>query len=208
MRSKKLIAFLLVSSSLSLLAGACNNTDPSRLYAEASWKMRCPSADELGPTTGCAAGCSDGMDRWVANFTGEEGARVSCSVTETATQRFVSFEVMAAGGQRISFENVGFLTAGGSATGGRVHLYEDNDYVGAAGSAAPSSAQPCQVTGVTFTLDEGDPTVRGNVYCRMMRASANGSLCRGLSTPSALGSATTPAEFMVAGCTGLTIAAP
>ncbi len=206
MRSIQVASVLSLFALLCLPLGACNNTDPPRLYAEASWKMRCPSADEIA--MGCAAGCSEGMDRGVANFTGEDGALISCRVTETADQRFVSFSITTPSGQRLAFQNVGFLRSGGTATSGTVRLYEDNEYVGVVGGAPPSNAQPCQITDAQFVLDEGEPTVQGHVYCRMMRAEASMTLCRGLSATGGIATSTQGASFKVAGCAGLSVPAP
>lgn len=205
MRSKKLALFLALAATLALGAGACNNTTPPRLYASMAWKMRCPSASDL--TMNCNAGCTEGMDRAVANFSGVEGTVLSCSVTETPDQRILNVR-MARGAQSVVLQNIVVPRNGGSALSGVVRLSEDNDYTGAAGGLAPSDGQPCQISNVTFSLEEGtnEPTIRGRVLCSMLRADADRRLCRGLSASGGVATLTVPADFEIFSCSGLSIA--
>lgn len=206
-------SMLVLSSCLLALAGllaGCNNQTPPRLYARMAWKMRCPNPAML--PGGCSMGCSEGRDRLVVTFTGEMGVRITCNVTETADQRILNFRIQHVDGYGVMFENVTVPRNGGSALSGRVRLYEDNEYVAAAGGTAPrpDQDQPCEVSSVTFFRDEesGDPTMRGQVFCQTMRAEASMNLCRGLSSSGGAGAATMPAEFTIYGCPGLVIPAP
>ncbi len=200
---------VLIASSIAVLAAiaGCNNTTPPRLYGTMSWKMRCPNPTTL--PSDCSMGCTEGLDRLIDSFTGENGTSVSCNVSENATQRVINFRLQHADGYAVTFQNVAVPTGGGSALSGIVRFTEDNDYSGNAGPLAPSDAQPCQVGAVEFFRDpmSGDPTIRGEVFCQTMRADANRMLCRGLSTSGGGGAVTTPAQFTIFGCRGLDLPA-
>lgn len=208
MRSMMLASFLLLSAALALGLGACNNTTPPRLYAQMSWKMRCPNPASL--PSDCSMGCTEGMDRFIDSFTGENGTSITCSVTETADQRILNFRFQHVNGYAVQFQNVAVPLNGGSALTGTVRFREDNEYQGLAGAVAPSTSQPCQVSNVEFFRDEmsGDPTIRGHVLCQTMRSDANRMLCRGLSASGGAGTLTSPSEFVIFGCPGLVLPAP
>jgi hypothetical protein len=197
---------IVLASSLALLAAAgCQNTTPPRPYGIMSWKMRCPNPTMLPDN--CAMGCSEGLDRFVDSFDGENGNTVRCTVTESSdrTQRILNFRLVSSTGQSVAFQNVAVPFDGGSALSGVVRLREDNEYAGAAGGVEPSVTSPCQVQNVHFLQNEsGDPIIRGEVRCQFMRSDADMRLCRGLSAPGGSGAAMSPARFTIDGCTGLT----
>lgn len=198
---------IVLASSVAVLAAlaGCNNTEPPRLYATMTWKMRCPNPTTL--PSDCAMGCTEGLDRLIDGFTGENGARITCGVTQTADERILNFTLLSASGYSVGFQNVRVPRGGGSALSGVIRMSEDNNYQGAAGPLSPSVTQPCQVSAVEFFADElsGDPTIRGEVVCQYMRSDANMQLCRGLSTSGGGGAATMPAQFTIFGCPGLTL---
>jgi hypothetical protein len=198
---------IVLASSLAVLAAAgCQNTTPPRPYGIMSWKMRCPNPTTLPDS--CAMGCSEGLDRIVDGFDGENGNTVRCTVTESSdrTQRILNFRLVSSTGQSVAFQNVAVPFDGGSALSGVVRLREDNEYEGAAGDVEPSGTSPCQVRNVRFFRDEmsGDPTIEGEVRCQFMRSDADIRLCRGLSASGGSGAAMSPARFTIYGCTGLT----
>lgn len=206
MRSTTLASLLVLSAALALFAG-CNNTSEARLYAQAGWKMRCPSTDDIAQ--GCASGCTEGMDRFIDDFVGP-GTSITCNVTETTTSRILNFRLGNASGQSLSFQNVTVPHDGGSALNGTVRFREDNDYTGGAGGVVPSRAQPCQVSNVTFTSDPEtmEPVMEGDILCVQMRADADMRICRGLSAEGGSGTSTVPAHFKIYSCPGLVLSAP
>jgi hypothetical protein len=199
MRSFLLSSAMVSLAVLSALAG-CNNQNPPRPYVDVNWKLRCPPSPM---PMDCMAGCTEGVDRSINGYSSDSGVRLSCSVTETATDRFINFTIQNATGQSLAFENVQVPRGGGSALSGNVRLNDTNEFVGAAGGNAPSNGQPCQISAVTFDRDPetGDSHMSGQVLCQTMRAPAANQLCRGLSAAGA--SATLPAQFSIFACRGL-----
>lgn len=197
MRSFLISSAMVSLAVLSALAG-CNNQNAARVYADVNWKLQCPPRG----TAGCMAGCTEGVDRFINGYSGDSGVRVTCNVTETAADRFINFTIQNASGQALTFENVQVLRGGGSAITGNVRLTDTNEFVGAAGGASPSSAQPCQISMVEFDRDtNGDARLAGQVLCQTMRAPADNTLCRGISAASA--GATVPVQFEIFACRGL-----
>lgn len=201
MRSLILSSAMVTLAVLSALAG-CNNQNAARIYVDVNWKLRCePTPIPTG--LNCMAGCTEGVDRSINGYSSDPGVRISCNVTETAADRFINFTIQNASGQSLSFENVQVPRGGGSALSGNVRLNDGNEYVGAAGGASPSNAQPCQVSAVAFARDPetGDSHLTGQVVCQTMRAPASNMLCRGLSAAGP--SPTLPAQFSIFACRGL-----
>ena len=197
MRSFLVSSAVVSLAAFSALAG-CNNQTASRPYIDVAWKLRCPAP----MTAGCSAGCTEGQDRTINGYEGDPGVSISCSVTETATDRFISFTVRNTQ-QSLQFRNVQVPRTTTSAIGGEVILVDTNEFRGAAGSAAPSAAQPCQVSAMEFSTDPetGDSRMRGQVLCETMRAPADSMLCRGMSAAGAI--TPVPAVFDIYACRGL-----
>jgi len=197
MRSFLVSSAVVSLAAFSALAG-CNNQTASRPYISVNWKLRCPPP----MTMGCSAGCTEGADRTVVGYDGDPGVNFSCSVTENATDRFISFTVRNSG-QSLQFRNVQVPRALTSAFSGEVILVDTNEFRGLAGSAAPSNAQPCQVSMVEFSrdADTGDTRMRGQVLCATMRAPADSMLCRGMTAAGAI--TPIPVEFDIFACPGL-----
>lgn len=203
MRSAILAACALVG----LTAVGCNNTEPSTIYVEASWKVRCPDTATLPDT--CAAGCTPGQDRVIQSFTGENGTNLSCSVVETSTQRILDFDFLTSDGPSLQVQNLALpiSDAAVSAASGRVIVNEANTFQGAAGASEPSNEQPCQVSNVVFSIDPDsmETLIEGDIYCELMRAPADSRLCRGLSDVGGSGTANVPAHFEIYSCSGLSL---
>ena len=154
-------------------------------------------------TAGCAAGCTEGVDRTINGYAGEPGVNLSCSVTESATDRVISFTARNGSGQSLEFRNVQVPRVANSAVSGEVILTDGAEYRGAAGSGAPSTAQACQVSAMEFTIDPdtGDTRMRGQVLCETMRAAGDSTLCRGMTAAGAR--SPIPAQFDIFSCPGL-----
>lgn len=201
MRSFLVSSAVVSLAAFSALAG-CNNQNASRPYIDVAWKLRCPPA----MTDGCAAGCTEGVDRTINGYEDDPGVSISCSVTENATDRFISFTVRNSA-QSLQFRNVQVPRTTTSAISGEVILIDGsgsgNEFRGAAGSASPSAAQPCQISAMEFSTDPdtGDSRMRGQVLCDVMRAPADSTLCRGLSAAGA--TTAVPAQFDIYACRGL-----
>ena len=202
MRSFLVSSAVVSLAAFSALAG-CNNQNDSRPYIDVTLKLRCPPP----MTTGCAVGCTQGVDRRISGYENDPGVSISCSVTENAADRFVSFTVRNGTGQSLQFRNVQVPRATTFAIAGEVILIDGegngNEFRGAAGSAAPSTAQPCQISAMEFSTDPdtGDSRMRGQVLCDAMRAPADSTLCRGLAAAGA--TSAVPAQFDIYACRGL-----
>ncbi len=172
---------------------------PQVSYVDLSWRLRCPAP----MSAGCAEGCTEGVDRTVNGYAADPGIRFSCRVTETATDRFISFTAGNASGQSLEFRNVQVPRAASSAVSGEVTVIDGAEYRGAAGSGAPSAAQPCQVSAVEFTIDPytNDTRMRGQVLCDAMRAPEDSTLCRGMTAAGSM--SPIPVQFDIYGCAGL-----
>lgn len=176
------------------------------LFADIQYATRCEST----------LGCAGAMDRDICGFDDGDpcegfvsSAMVECSVVETASTRTISFEASQGGGFSLRVASLEVPLAGGSATGGtcQVTVVEGpNIYAGACGASAPSAAQPCQITNVTFEDDLGNPTFEGDLFCQFLPNRANPALQIEVT---AFGSgpvaAAAPGRFRIANCPGHTL---
>lgn len=189
--------------SLVLLLAACGD-DGVGLFADAQWQVRCPPA---------LAGCSrDGENVDVFASAGEDGVTISCQVDDGGSNRFVRFDI-AQGGHRLSVQGISVPATGGpvQGTGCLVTVLDDSTtYTGACGAGAPSPAQPCQITGLSFIEErEGDtdsgrfgPEVVMGLTCNGITAAAdpmrfNRDVYRSRT------SGATPANIRLINCDGL-----
>lgn len=181
--------------SVVALSGCPNNTVPD-VYSIADWHVRC--------ATGMS--CTPPEPRMVTGFNGMTGNTVTCTVTETATDRLVSFTTgSAAGGTRYSVALSGARvprSGGFPGTGCQVTVTEGaNTYRGLCGSVAPTTSQPCQVQ-LSFDVDmpTGSPRVTAEILCDFLPNSADPtslrSVHRGAGSPD-------PGHFEFFDCRGL-----
>ena len=191
----RFVFVLALSIALGALAAGCGDSGPAGVYASIAWTIRCEMMD----------GCTAYPTRDVQGFDGENGVRVSCSVTETESSRTLSFSAYAAS-YGIQMQNASFGRGGGTPAGTdcRITVQEDNTYVGACGGSPPSEGQPCQVNNVQFTTDtEGRSLITGNIFCQGMSPSAAPSIDRELTRPGFdIPSLTAPLEFNLYDCAG------
>jgi hypothetical protein len=191
--------------SLLALAG-CGDPNAGALFADVQYATRCDMT----------RGCDRAQDRDVCGFNQsdpcpgiEAEATLSCSVSQTDTNRTISFSARQGGNFAISVENLIVPRAGGSAMGGscRVTVIEGaNTYVGGCGGSDPSTAQPCRISGVTFYDDEGNPTFEGDIFCQFLENRANPALeIEVTAKGSGPASAAQPGSFRFANCSGLRI---
>ena len=154
-----------LSAAVTVLAASCN--PPAQpAYADISYQTRCIHRDGSAIT-----GCTAPMQRDIYGFSGDMGQRFSCSIAETATTRTVNFNVTA----RVSGTPIGVAlsgavvpVAGGAPQGTSNFQWTDgNTFGGASAAVAPSAAQPCQVSNISFTTDTatGLPLMDVNVLC-------------------------------------------
>jgi hypothetical protein len=212
---------------LVLLLGiaGCGDPNAGALFAEIQYATRC----EL------TLGCSGVEDHDICGFNssdpcdmaeGTPEASLSCSATEAEGTRSLRFSASQGGGFSVSVSGLVVPTNGGSAMGGscRVTVREGaNTYEGSCGGSAPSEAQPCQITDVTFYDDMGNPTFEADLFCQFLANQANPALqievtARGAGGPAFGGTppmsicataspsppACTPARIRFANCDGLT----
>ncbi len=187
------------------LAG-CGDPLAGALFADVQYATRCEET----------RGCDGAQDRDVCGYNQsdpcpgiEADATLSCSVTETETNRTISFSARQGGPYAISVENLTVPLAGGSASGGacRVRVVEGaNTYVGTCGGSDPSSAQPCRISGVTFYDDMDNPTFEGQIFCQFLENQGNPALqIEVTSKGDGPGPASRPGSFRFANCNGLTL---
>ncbi|MBN4049528.1 hypothetical protein JYT86_00560 [bacterium AH-315-N03] len=136
-------------------------------------------------------------------------ATLSCTVAEAGASRTVTFSASQNMGFSISVTEMIVPIAGGSAGGGScsVRVVDGaNTYVGVCGSGTPTSAQPCQITGVRFYDDVGNPTVEGDIFCLMLENSSNPLLEIELHAKGSDAMAVvSPGTFRIANCDGLVL---
>lgn len=194
-----------IGLSLLCLAG-CGDPNSGVLFADIQYATRCEMTH----------GCDAPHDRDICGFNHSDPCvedapepTLSCSVVETDTTRTISFSARQGSGFSLSVSNLQVPFAGGSASGGdcRVTVVEGaNTYTGLCGGSNPSEAQPCQIEGVTFTDDMGNPTFEGHIFCQFLKNQANPTLAIEVTAPgSGPTPAGTPARFRMANCRGLTI---
>lgn len=157
----------LAASAVSLLGLASCSTPTQPIYADLSYQVRCTHLDGT-PISGCT---SPGR-RDIFGFNGDMGARFSCTTTERAGNRSVSFTVSArdATGRDlgVSLQNANVAATGGPVTGTCQFTFTDgNTYGGNCAATAPSATQPCQVSSIQFTTDTdtGLPLTNVSVLC-------------------------------------------
>lgn len=196
----------------SLFGAACTDShgthadagpNPERpLFADAQWAIRC----EATP------GCTGSTDVDVCGFDGGPSCDaesvpvdMSCSVTEDGPTRTFTFQIRQSG-PSLTIEGAEVAIGGGDVTGDCVVTVTDAEgtYRGACGSAPPSAAQPCQILGVEFHDDMGNPVFTGRIFCQGLAAEASGSGEREIT---AAGDGTAPSSrpghFRIANCPGL-----
>ncbi len=189
--------------SLVLLLAACGD-DGVGLFADARWQVRCPRD---------LAGCSrDGENVDILQSDGEDGISIACTVDETDANRFVDFNI-SDGRRRLSINGIQTGLEGGAVTGTgcTVTVVDDSTtYVGRCGTNAPSEAQPCQISGLSFIErrtgegDEGEygPEVVLNLTCQNITSAADPlRFRRDVYRRNDMG--TTPASVRLINCDGL-----
>lgn len=190
--------FLLVLSlsiALGGLAASCGDNGPAGVYMDIQWTIRCIAM----------GGCTSYPTRDVLGFDGDNGTRLTCSVTESAANRTLTFSATAAG-YGLSLRNATFARAGGTPAGTdcQVRVIDDNTYTGACGGLPPTETQPCQVNNVMFTRDaEGRSLITGNIYCQNISPEAAPSIDREVTGPgTAVADRTRPLLFNIYDCPG------
>ena len=142
--------FPVISILCAVALFGCGEDDP--VLATVSWETSCTEGSECNALLGA---------RSINQFDGALGVEASCFITSVGTDQ-VSIRVDALEGGLSQGDGVAVLDlrvneGTGAITGtsceARVHndgvpFGSDNTDPGVCGSAAPSSAQPCQVTGV------------------------------------------------------------
>jgi hypothetical protein len=191
--------------SLIALTAGCGDPNAGALFAEFPYATRCEMT----------LGCPGPVDHDVCGFNlsdpcevGAAQAQLSCNVVESDASRVINFTAQQGGGFSIRVSGAVVARAGGSAMGTcEVRVVEGaNTYEGICGSSLPSEAQPCQISGVTFTDDAGNPTVEGDIWCQHLpnRATPNLEIEVTRVGPSPE-DRMTPAHFRFANCDGLTL---
>lgn len=169
-------------------------------YADLQWQVRC---DAIGM-------CVEMPARSVLGFDGEGGQRISCTVVDSATDRTLSFDTRASAvgttfGLALSNARFPSGSGGAPAPGCTVSVTEGSTVLtGACGPDAPSEAQPCQLTEVTFGDDgEGRSLIQGKILCVGLSPPDVPTIDREVTAPGS--SATTePLVFDFYACDGFT----
>lgn len=156
---------LLASALLVLVAGGtlgCTSESEARLFAQASWKVRC-SADAEG-------GCVDAQPHDVAALDGEDGFDLSCSVNEFDGNRRITFSIKQGVEYSLTLRNIIVPPIGGAPIGNScsIQMLEENYFEGACGGEPPNEVQPCQVSLIQFSEEADGPTLRGKLLCRSL----------------------------------------
>lgn len=197
------ISVLFISS---ISAAGCGDPDAGKLFADIQYATRCPRSNH----------CTGPEDRDICGINGgtpcvevEGTATVSCNVTESGDNRSINFSASQGGDYQISVRNATVAASGGFATGTNcsvVVVDGVNRYEGRCGPAEPGEAQPCQISGVRFYDDMGNPTLEGAIECRDLPNQANPDLLTDVtSVGSGPAAAAEPGAFRLANCLGLQI---
>src|SRR5690606_31964783 len=127
------------------------NAGAGPLFADIQYATRCEA------TLGCA-GVIDhdicGFDGAEHCVDGEPSPSLSCTVIEGDATRLIGFSAQQGEGASIAVTDLAVTVTGGSPSPGgacRVTVQEGaSTYSGSCGAAAPSEAQPCQISDVQF----------------------------------------------------------
>ncbi len=194
-----------IGLSLVCIAG-CGDPNAGALFIDMQYATRCDMTH----------GCDMPHDHDLCGFSnsdpcveGDPKPVISCSVSETETERTISFSARQQAGASISVTGLTVTTGGMAATGGacRVSVSEGaNNYAGACGGSDPSEAQPCRINNISFFDDMGNPTLAGDLYCQFLENSANPTLQIEVTAPGTTPTdIASPAHFRLANCAGLTL---
>jgi hypothetical protein len=176
------------------------------LFADLQYAIRCEA------TLGCAGVIEHdicGFDEGDTCVDGAPPASLSCTVIEGDATRLIRFSAQQGGGSSIAVTDLAVIVTGGSPSPGgacRVTVQEGaSTYSGSCGPAAPSDAQPCQISDVRFVDDAGNPTVEARMLCQFLENEANPALEIEVTAigvgPAPAG---TPARIRIANCAGMT----
>jgi len=211
--------YVLALAVLGLVAVVgCSGDDASPYFADIQWQVSCHAA----------GGCSGLPARDINHLSGERGHRVSCTLGGTPAMRVLTFQAFQDDPSRdpddmsdrpygIEMRNAVFNSAGSlvAGTGCTVRVLEDNDYVGACGSAPIADGcndnptltstpcdQPCMVTSITLGSDtDGNPQIQGNILCHGLPNQSDLAREREVHFPG--GDDTMPFTFRLVNCSGL-----
>lgn len=154
------------------------------------------------------SGGAGGTPRMIETFDGDNGARISCQVIETAQRRVFGFSLDIPGMQtNFTVTGAEFTRAAGPVPaqptqGCSVSVREGNTYSGACSGSDPTAQTPCRIDNVEFKVDpeNGAPVVVGRVLCTGLRGST--TLPRDL-TSGTFSERTQGAAFTIYDCPGL-----
>lgn len=195
-------------SVLGLAIAACGDPNAGALFADIQYGTEC---DE-------SRGCTPAPNRDICGINlgdpcPEVGgtANLSCSVLEATdgSTRTLTFSASQGTDFSIAIRQAIIPFAGGPAAGANctVTIVDGpNRHTGLCGSSEPTDAQPCQVSGVRFYDDLGNPTLEGDIFCQHLQNQANPlQLLEVHAKGSAATDAMSPGHFRIANCDGLEI---
>lgn len=187
------ILFTVLTLGLFGLVSGCPSNDPAGVYADIQYAVRC---EMMGM-------CPGTVQRDINGFNGEGALRVTCRVTDSGDQRILNFSAASGSSYGITITNASFPRAGGSPGAGCSVTVTDgpNTFTGTCGGAAPSAAQPCQISSVAFTteVETGSPLITGQMLCEGLPNRADATRVREVTGPAAAGG---PLTFNIYDCTG------
>jgi len=185
-----LIASLLLLSGSTLGCG----DDPQPLFADLQWQVRCMES----------GGCSGLDPHDINHLDGEDGHRIACSVEDSGDARVMTWSTYKGNDYGIEIRSAVFMGNGGPVmgTGCQVTVEEaGNTYRGSCSSSVPSVDFPCQISGLMVADEDDGPTIRGNLRCEHLPATADMSRLREVTFPGA--DAAAPVQFRIVNCSGL-----
>jgi hypothetical protein len=190
---------LAVPLLISFTLWSCGGDDTLIKFGAAAYSVR---AERVG---GLAT------DREFAFYDGEEGSRVTCSVTGSGERKLLNLTLSAgSGAMRYGIEvvNASFdrNTGAVAATSCLFRVLEGaNTFEGRCGSVSmPDATTPCMLRGVRETLDAGNnPQIEGEFLCNGIPNRAVPTDQRRVTARDAEGGASVPARFRVVFCDGL-----
>ncbi len=153
-------------------------------------------------------GGAGGNPRMIEGYDGDNGMRISCSVSETAQRRVLSFSLDVPASQTgLSIAGAEFIRGTGAlpaqpTQGCSVTVREGNSYSGVCGGSEPTAQTACRINNVEFKIDpdNGSPVVVGRVFCSGLRGTT--VLAKDLSSGT-FADRTQGAAFTIYDCPGL-----
>jgi hypothetical protein len=179
MRTTWIVGLFLVLNA----ASGCSD-DAGAARAELTWIVRC---DDGG------VACPPYVEHTVMHVNGEDGHRISCSLSSAADVRVLSFSVFKGTEYGIEVTNASFLPGGGPVVGlgCNVTVQEDNDYKGLCGGAINTNT-PCRLT-----INPVGDGVQGEFQCGRLPQEANQTITRAVLAP---GGGVAPVTFAFSNC--------